>query len=249
MNQEIYKKEYSIGQILSESWKKFIQKFQLILLVTLAIYIPINIILFFVPFDALLEQMGGIQGFRIYMKIIQILEGLIGIIATMAIAYIVKQKIDGKTINFKEALKKSLSRWPAAIGTNIILGIFLLGLTLLLIVPGVIYYVYWIFVIYVVILHDKSGKNALDYSKSIVRGRWWKVLGYSLIFGILTLIASLSIGFVEGIILGFLPENFVISIFEILLDSFTDFLLAYFTVVSVIFFINFDSTKKSEVSG
>ncbi len=249
MEQEIYKKEYSIGQILSYSWKKFTQNFQLILFVILTVYIPINIILSFVPFDAPLEQMGGMQGFRIYMKIIQILEGLIGIIATMSIAYIIKQKIDGKIVDFKHAIKKSLSRWPAAIGTNIMLGIFLLGLTLLLIIPGIIYSVYWIFVLYVVVLHDKSGKNALDYSKGIVKGRWWKVVGYSLVFGILALVVSLSIGLAEGVILGFLPENFIVSVFEVLLDTFTDFLLAYFTVVSIIFFINFDNTKKSEVVG
>ncbi len=247
MDQEIYKKEYSIGQILSESWKRFTQNFQIILLVVLVVYIPINMILFFVPFDALLEQMGELQWFKAYIRIVQILEWLIGIIATMAIAYIVKQWIDGENVSFKEAIKKSLSRWFFAVWTNILLGIFLFLLTLLLVIPGVIYYVYWIFVIQVVVLHNKSWNDALDYSKNIVKGRWWKVLGYSLVFGTLMIIASLSIGLLEGIILGFLPENFVISIFEVLLDSFTDFLLSYFTVVSVIFFINFDSTKKSEV--
>ncbi len=251
MEQEIYNKEYTIGKILSESWKKFTQNFQLILLVTLAVYIPINIILFFVSPDVSLGQ-GGIHEATIYLGILLIFYTLIGIIATMAIAYIVKQKIDGKTVNFSEAIKKSLSRWPAAIGTNIILGIFLFGLSLLLVVPGIIYHVYWLFVTYVVILHDKSGKSALDHSKNIVRGRWWKVAGYSLVFISLSLVAAVIIGSMEGIILGIilalLPENFVVPILALLLGSITDFLLAYFTIVSIIFFINFDSTKKEVVA-
>lgn len=94
-----------------------------------------------------------------------ILEGLVGIVAMMAIAYVVKNKIDGKAISIGEAFKKSLSRWGVAIGTNIILWIYLIGLTFLFVIPGIIYYFYWKFVILAVILNDKSGKEALDYSK------------------------------------------------------------------------------------
>lgn len=242
MEQEIYNKEYTIGKILSESWRKFKENFRLILLITLIVYIPINIILAFIPIDTLMEQQGTLQGFRIYMKVIQILEGLIGIIATMAIAYAIKNKIDGKSIGIGEALKKSFSRWGAAIGTNIILGIFLLGLTLLLIIPGIIYYVYWSFVLYVVILQNKSGKSALDYSKTIVKGRWWKVAGYSLVFGILSLI----VGIIAGAPYWFLPDNFLTSIAT---DTLIDVVSSFFTVVSIIFFINFDGTKKEVVTG
>ncbi len=243
MKQEIYKKEYTIRKIISESWKKFEENFYLILLITLAIYIPINIILYFVPIDALIEQQGALRGIRTYVKIIQILEGLIGIIATMAIAYVIKTKIDGKTVSFGQALKKSLSRWPVAIGTNIMLGIFLLGLTLLLIIPGIIYYVYWIFVLYIVVLHDKSWKSALDCSKAIVKGRWWKVAGYSLVFALFSFIVGIIVGIIPY---WFLPENFLTSIFS---DTLIDIVASYFTVVSVIFFINFDSTKKKGVAG
>lgn len=94
----------------------------------------------------------------------------------MAIAYVVKNKIDGKAVNLEKALRKALSRWGSALGTNILMGIFLFGLTLLLIIPGVMYYIYWIFVPLVVILKNKGGQDALDYSKKIVEGRRRKVL-------------------------------------------------------------------------
>lgn len=236
MTQEIYKNQFSIGKILSESWKRFTENFQLILIITLIVYIPINIILSFIPIGESLENFGT------YIRVIQILEGSIGIIATMAIAYAIKNKIDGKSISIGEAFRKSLSRWGAAIGTNIILGIFLLGLTLLLIVPGIIFYVYWIFVTFVIILNDKSGNDALDYSKQIVKGRWWTVAGYSIVFGILGFI----VGIIGGIPYWFLPENFLISIAS---NTIIDILMSFFTVVSTIFFINFDSTKKIDVTG
>lgn len=241
MEQEIYNKEYSIGKILSESWRKFKENFRLILLITLIIYIPINIIVAFIPINTLMEQKGILQGFRTYMEVILALEGLIGIIATMAIAYAIKNKIDGRSISIGEALKKSFSRWGAAIGTNIILGIFLWGLTLLLIIPGIIYYVYWLFVLYVVILQDKSGKSALDYSKTIVKGRWWKVAGYSLVFWILSLI----VGIIAGASYWFLSNNFLTSI---AIGTLINVVLSFFIVVFTIFFINFDGTKKEVVT-
>lgn len=231
MTQEIYQKQFSIGKILSESWKKFTENFQLILIITLIVYIPINIILVFVPIEESFES------FKLYLRISQILEGFIGIIATMAIAYVIKNKIDGKSISVRKALKKSFSKWGTAIGTNFLLGIFLFGLTLLLIVPGIIFFVYWIFVTFVVILSDKSGKDAMDYSKQIVEGRWWTVAGYFVVIAILGFI----IGIIGGIPAWFLPENFLTSIVT---DTLIDILVSFFTVVLTIFFINFDSTKK-----
>ena len=48
----------------------------------------------------------------------------------------------------------------------------------LLIIPGVLYLIYWIFVPQVVVLKDVSFGEALSYSKTIVSGRWRKVFFY-----------------------------------------------------------------------
>ena len=189
-----------------------------------------------------MTQQGILQGLNFYFKAAQMLENLIGIIASMAIAYVVKSKIDGKTVSVGEALKKSLSKWSAAIGANLLAYIFLLGLALLLIIPGIIYYVYWSFVVYVVILQDKSGKSALDYSKTIVKGRWWKVAGYSLVFSLLSLI----VGIITGALYLLLPGNFLTNMVT---GTFIDVVSSFFTVVFIIFFINFDSTKKEGITG
>ncbi len=239
MTQKIYQKQFSISEIFSESWKRFIENFRLILIITLIVYIPINILLAFIPVGDSLESL------RIYYKILRIIDNLFGVIATMAIVYVIKNKIDGKTISVGQALKKSFSKWGAVIGTNIMAGIFAFGLMLLLIVPGIIYSVYWIFAVYVVLLNDKSGKKALDYSKEIVKGRWWRVTGYYIVFGIL--------GFIVGVIysfpfLFFLDENLLENLFiSVVSDTFSDIISSFFVVVSAIFFINFEATKKTEM--
>lgn len=221
--------EYSIGQILSEAGKSFKENFRTILIIILIVYIPVNTILLFVPEGLSLGN---------YMNIIQILEGVIGIIAVMAIAYVVKSRMEGEAVDFQQALKRSLSRWPAAIGTNIILGVFLLGLTLLFIIPGIIFAVYWTFVLYAVVLNDKFGKNALDYSKTVVKGRWWTVLWCSLALSFLSLLAGLSVGFLSVVLF---PEHWLV---DMATNTLIDIVAAYFIVAFTVFFLNFDRTKE-----
>ncbi len=246
MKQEIYNKEYAIGEIIVGSWHSFKENFQLILWVTLIVHLPINTLVAFFPIDKFMKAKGFLPGFKLYLGVSQLIEGLIGIIAVMAIAYIVKAGVDGQVIGLGQALKKSLSKWLAVIGTNIMLSIFLFGLTLLLIVPGIIYGVYWVFSLYAVVFQNKFGKDAMNYSKAIVKDRWWRVIGYSLVIGLITVTMMLSLGFILRAFSSFiLPDNFSFNIISsIISDTVIDFVSTFFTVGSVIFFINFDSTKK-----
>jgi len=237
MTQDIFQKEYSIRQMLAASWQLFKEHFLQITIIILIVYIPINVLMSFFPidFDAIIQQ-NNLRGLRTSIQVYQLLESFVGIIATMAIAYLIKNALEGKSVDYKTALKASLSRWLPAIGTNILLGIFLIGLLLLFIIPGLIYSVFWGFAIYAVILNNKAGKEALNYSKSIVKGRWWKTFWYFIVFTFLMFLMA----FAAGGVLGFLPDR---GVFVIISDTLIDVVFAFFTVVFTIFFINFDHTK------
>lgn len=235
MDQEISQKQLSITEIMSRAWKIFKENFKTIATIVLIIYIPINIILFYVPVEDTLE------GMRSYFRVIQLFESLIGIIATIAIALVVKSKMEGNVLGVKEALKQSLSKWGVVVGTNILLGIFLVGLTLLLIVPGIIYFIFWLFVTYTVVFNNKSGKAAMNYSKEIVSGRWGIVFGYFFVFGLF----GLLLGIIVAIPSLFLPTNLIISVIS---DTSTDIIASFFSVVWVIFYLNFEATKRADVS-
>jgi hypothetical protein len=69
---------------------------------------------------------------------------------------------------------------------SLVSGFFLVLLTLLLIVPGVIFYVYWSFATMLVVVEGiKSTMPALKRSKSLVKGYWWAVAGRLLFIGVL----------------------------------------------------------------
>lgn len=238
---------FSIGKMLSKAMELYTKNFRDILYITLIIYLPINIIISF-AWVYLTTYDDWLRDFHTNFRLIQILESIFGILSTMAIAYLIKMKLSNQAIDYNLALKKAISRWGAAIRTNIMAGFFLFGLFILLIIPGIIYCIYWIFIPLVIVLNDLSGQKALNYSKQIVKGRWWTVFGYLFVFGLLAFGAALLSSFVLEMILISLPEYITQSIlYSIVSDTFLDVFIAYFIVVGTIFYLNFEVTAKKEV--
>ncbi|MDF1497106.1 MAG: hypothetical protein P1P90_03520 [Patescibacteria group bacterium] len=222
--------EPTIKNILSQSWEIFQSNIKAIIIITLIIYIPLNIVLEVLPTD------DSMEGIMMYFRAMQLLEGLFGILATIAIALLTKAVIENKPISWQESLKLAINKWPLVIGTNLIAGILLVGLFLLLIVPGIIYSFYWYFIIYIVIFSDKWGMQAMKYSKEVVQNRWWKTLGFAILFGIITLIVAAA----AGIPLIFLPDSLPFLVFG---DLIIDIVVSFFSVLGAVFYLAWDSSK------
>ncbi len=232
MFKQIYEREIGIGEIMSGSWSIYTRYFKAILLITLAIYVPINIVLYLLN-----DMTTTFEGFRQFMIVIQLMEALFGIIAIMGIAVIVEKSTlneEDSEISWGESINSAFSRWGSCIRTNILAGLILLGLTLLLIVPGIIWALYYSFIIQVVVLRGLAWKEALDYSKSIVKGQWWSVFGVLFVLNFVNLILAFGVGFVANQLPG--PMS-------ILTDSVTNVISAYFTVATTLYFLNKDFLK------
>lgn len=228
-------------EIFLMAWTVFTRQFKTIVMVVVIVYVPINIVLTFVPYDE-----GDWKSFRNYLRISEILEGLFGIISSLAIITITEkfltapaQNVEQSTnekIGFFQALKFACSRWPFFLWTHFITSLIIGLFTLLLVVPGIIVYVQYIFILPIVALRNVYGGEARDYSKNLVKGQWWKVMGYSLV------IALLGLGLVLGIqfTLGWLTSDISSEVF---LDTIIDIVWAFFEVTAVVFFLNLDYTK------
>lgn len=59
--------------------------------------------------------------------------------------------------------------------TSILTALAVLGGTLLLIIPGIIFSVWYSFVTLVVVVEGKTGIKAMRLSKNLVAGRWWSI--------------------------------------------------------------------------
>src|SRR3989338_2732572 len=225
--------EYSFPELLSSSWNFYRENFAQILAITLIIFVPISLVHSVEPLFT-----HDVEGNKLsdYFTISILLEFFLGVIATMAIAIFVKTKTSGKKTDFKSALLKSMEKWPVAIGTNLLLTLFLLGLLLLLVVPAIYFGTYWAFTTLAVALSDKKFKGAMDYSKSLVQGRWWKtfgiLLGVTLIILAANALASLPFEVLPKNIFSSFSTNILINI----VGSFA-------TVALALLFLNYEKTK------
>jgi len=230
MEQGINSTRYGLGKVIALGWEQYRRHFGSILPIILIVYIPINIGLSFVPVDYLVEE-RGLRGLSLYMKLIQLTEFLVGIVATMALARLIEASLLGQPITWPQALRHALSRWGASIGTGLLAGVILLGLCLLLIVPGLIWSLYYSFFVYAVALRGLSGKKALDYSKAIVKGQWWRVFGCLLVINALGVVAGIAV----MAPFFFTPDN---QILDIASDTLTDIVSALFLTMTTVFFLN-----------
>lgn len=220
------------GRIFSDTMKYFSENFKMIFLITIIVYIPLNSILF--VFN---EYFSG-SDFTTSFRFAQLLEGLIGIITTIAIIHLIKERTLDRNPSLGEVFSNAFSKWISVITTNIIFTIFFIGLFLLLIIPGIIFGVYWTFTVESVVLRNRYGRDALKYSKELVEGHWWAVFGYDiLLFCFVILVIAISI-----IPYTFMPENISSNYFiNIGLDLVTDIIVSFTVVFATILFLNLEN--------
>jgi len=110
---------------------------------------------------------------------------------TMAAAWLAERTVLGERHHLPRALLASLATTPRYLPVFLLALVILFGLALLFVVPALVQGVYYTFLMQVVVLRQGHGKSALDHSKALVRGRWWRVLGISLLLSVPYLLVAL----------------------------------------------------------
>lgn len=242
MNDAVYKNrniehEYDITEILSISWNIFKRNYTHFFTVIFVFFFPIYLInSFFFPeptdlFANMSLELDFLWGV--------LLEGFISMIATIAVAFSISDAYHGAELNFSTAFQRTITKILPALLTMLMVALLVMAGAVFFVIPGLIVAVYLNFVIYVVALKNLWSSNALKYSFFLVKDRFWRVLGYILIFGIINI-------FITGILLS------LIGLFEIneVVDSVFKTLVAlingYFYVVMSVYFMNLDDTRNFE---
>jgi hypothetical protein len=125
------------------------------------------------------------------------------------------------------------------IGLSIRFSLNLFTRLLLLIIPGIIYYVNNGFCLYALILRRQIGKSAFQYSRLLIKGNWWKVFFYDLtlyitIFGV----QIISNKILNTILVG---SPVLVKILSLTLYIFATFGI---TISGVLLFLNLDFRKR-----
>jgi hypothetical protein len=221
------------GELMAMSWKLLRRDWWPIAALTLLAAVPINLVLLAIG----TEEAESFQDVSREFRIMSLLETVIGVLGSLGIAKVVSERLEGREIGLGGALMHAFRRWLPGIGTGILGNIIAGLLLLLLIVPGLIWMGYYSFSTVVVSLCDSGGKSALDYSKSLVHGRWWAVVGRLLVLGIVALMPMIPI----HIGVAFLPPW---RAFSFCSDLLTDLCYALLTVGTTVLFLNLDAIQR-----
>ena len=230
---------FSVTELFSKGWEIYSNKFKEIAVIILCTYLPFNIISAFVPMESWINQ-AEINPFVLPMGVLFLfMELTVFIATTISIAKTTEMDIEGFDMPWRDAILFGFSKLSLSLITGLLFLIITTGLSLLLAIPGIIYIFYYYFWLYVVALRDKSGKSALDYSKRLVEGQWWKVLYTQVIIQI----AARAVGLIISVVFGALME---VPFLEIIPITLMNIVGALFTVVTAVFFLNSDYLKKKE---
>jgi len=155
---------------------------------------------------------------------------------------------ENQPITLSGSLRAAFEKYPFYFWVTILAGLAILGGLILLIVPGIIFGVWFTFSGYAVILEDREGLSALRRSKQLVKGNGWYVF---VVFFILYIIYYVLAGTTAGILWVILhliiktPLNF--KFFIILFDVPAGIVVIPFTASCLLLFKNLREVKGDAV--
>ena len=144
--------------------------------------------------------------------VLEMLGIFLQILLLISLIYIsIYNKMGG--MSFKETVKKSLKYFWGYVGLLILFILALFGLFILLVIPAIIFGVYWILSSYFLVGEDKVIIESMKKSKKIVKLNWWRVFGFYILI-ILISIIILYVFEIPLVVFNFLSEELNLSIFS-----------------------------------
>lgn len=163
---------------------------------------------------------------------------------SMAVIYITKAALEGRMVDYTEALSASFSNAGRFLLSVIVFSLVVSLLTFLGIIPGIILAVIWHFYIQAIVLDDCSGIKSLGYSRELVKGKWWRTALYIIVFYAL----SYAIAYLVGTIFMFAPNSyFTIVLSGVILSFFNMIFVAAKTVIYINYQGNVTDTARNNI--
>lgn len=232
------------GDIIKKSWLTYLDNWKKLIPYILLIFVP-NFVLGLVGTVSLyLDRFATSDAFVLTNNLIVIAVFVACIIftiwASMALAKNLGSIIGKKTpLAYKESFSSTSHLiWPV-IYTSLLVLVIVLGGTILFIIPGIIFSIWFSFTFYTVILEEKRGANALKASKEMVVGRWWgifwRLLAPGFFYAFIFMVLSYSLSYILSLLLSsfayIITNGIVMSILSAVISPLTALttILLYFS--------------------
>jgi uncharacterized membrane protein len=168
----------SFKEVYSPAWKEFKQKFKFnSKIIFYFVFIPGLLGLVFSIMSAYSNTAGVTIGYILFV----LASIFLSIFASLAILF--SSIFDVKS--YSSAIAGGKKFYWRYIGLGIVTLFFIILLFLALIIPAIIFGVYWTFSTYILVGENKGIMDSLRGSFRLIRNHWWMVVGYGFLFGLI----------------------------------------------------------------
>lgn len=182
--------------------------------VTLLLMIPI--VLLVAPFSGqnFVEKIGPATTIFVPTLALALVAAAWGLLINATVVVSVSRVVSGQSLEVGETIKvawKSLGRYFL---TSLLMGIIVAIGFVLLIIPGIVFWVWYSFALYFVVTQGLGPRDALKASKKLVRGHFWAVLGRLAGITVFFLILQTAVGYIRflgPIAVGLFSPYFVLA--------------------------------------
>lgn len=241
------KKLMSVEELLSKSWEVYKSRFWsivglmgvfllfrlLFLIIGLISGTGVGIGTIFLSGTEIKTTPEGWPGFIIIFLFLLLIGIFLQSWINASLIYLIKER--GQKIGIKKSLKKGWSVLLSFIWIGFLVGLRVFGGSLLFIIPGIIFAVWFAFSEYVLIDEGIKGSKALSRSKELVKGFFGEVLWRLFIIA--------AIGIIAGFLQESVEEQTALSIIIALITIF--FLNPFSTIYSFLLYKNLKRIKTS----
>ncbi len=144
------------------------------------------------------NQADDLSGLTFLTSIALLVYIVASIIVTIALYYLADDKHPDKSVS--GLLKLSLSKFIPILWISILVGLATIGGLILLIIPGIIFAIWFSLTTQAVLFEDKRGVQALKQSREYVRGRWWAVFGRIILLILVMILAAIIVAAIASIL-------------------------------------------------
>lgn len=166
-------------ELISKSWDDYLKNWSKWLIFSLLIFLPSFVLMLSGSFGAYLNTYLPATTLvtNVTILLLFLASLFLGFWTYLAMVHAtLKAHRNGKTDNWKDHYVATLYKiWPA-LYSSFFAGVFIFLGMIFFLIPGIIFSIWYAFVIFCVIADDEEGFKALASSKKLVSGRWWTVL-------------------------------------------------------------------------
>ena len=187
-----------VGELLDISWKEYKENFKIIAQLFLYFYLIPSIAIIIIRTINPINENLPIEQNLITIISVAILT-IITIFVVPCIIYMSLNKKKGKKMTYDEVLSGAKNYFSKYLILMILMVLLLIPLFLLLIIPGIIFAVYWTLASYILIKENLSPWESMKKSKKLITGSWWLTVGIALVLILISIVVSIPFVIPAGI--------------------------------------------------